>query len=141
MSAVKFARTEAQIQEDLKTLATFLKTTYGVDVRDKIMNLIDSRLSLGGKLITAMLNYAKGQAVAQVLKSVNIAASVSNLTFALWMIGITDAQLEDESAGRQMNPYRPDRNWNEYVNILVLGWKRGDFRYLPMSLVYATGFK
>ncbi|MGJ5820910.1 hypothetical protein [Paludibaculum fermentans] len=140
MSVVKFARTEAQIQEDLKTLSLFLKTTYSVEVRDKILNLIDSRLSLQGKLVTAMLNYAKGQAISLVLKNLNVAASVSNLTFALWMLCVTEAQLEDESAGRQMNPYRPDKNWNEYVNILVLGWKRGDFRYLPLSSVYPKGF-
>ena len=132
--ATTTCRDNLQLQQDLAFLAEWLNNNYSSQVRDKIMGLIDKQLSLGGKLVDAIAKFAQGKAIAAVLGDLNVASSVTNFTLGIWGFCFNEAVLEQEP--RFSTPYSPRDNWNEYVTILIKGWQRGDFRYMPLSKVY-----
>jgi len=127
-------RSNEQIKQDVAFLSRWLSEKYDLGVRDKIIALIDKRLGLGGRLVDGVAKFLAGQAIAFVLKDLNITVSVMNFTLGIWQFCFKEASLEQDP--RNMTPYSPRDNSNEYVAILIAGWKRGDFRYLPIGMIY-----
>ncbi|MBI4873336.1 MAG: hypothetical protein HY822_01745 [Acidobacteria bacterium] len=132
--AGKACRDNFQIQKDIAFLADWLSQNFGSEVRDKIIGLIDKQLGLGGKIVDAVAKYVQGKAIEAVLGNLNICSSVMNFTLGIWGFCFNEAVLEQEP--RFSTPYSPRDNWNEYVSILIKSWQRGDFRYMPLGMVY-----
>jgi hypothetical protein len=129
MDAVQFAK-------DLVTLRDYLEQNYGIAVRDKVLSLIDRKLSMAGKLVEVIQDLIIGQ-IEKLLVGGTLQTIHSALKNLVNLAGLGYFHLASATdTNPNTTPYCPRNDTEQYVNYLLFAYRQGQFRYMPLQKVY-----